>query len=130
MASRQQLCCPGEVAHLGVCDCPCVCIVDVGFVGAGRGVPAFPQAEPLLWAAPCENMSGLSPGTCSSVHCGVEGVRCSGASRQGSWTGNAWRRQGRAMAVCLCVCVSLCFDEVLLHGVVCTREQQNSDGCT
>lgn len=66
MASQQRLCCPGEVARLGVCDCPCACRVDVVFVHVGRDVEgiALPQAEAPLWAALGESTSVLSPGTC------------------------------------------------------------------
>lgn len=38
VASWQQLCCPGEVACLGMHECPCACSVDVVFVHVGRGV--------------------------------------------------------------------------------------------
>lgn len=54
-----------------------------------------------------------------------------GGSRQGSQGGNTWSRQSWAMPVCLCIhaCASLCFCQVLLHGVVYIRVQENSEDC-
>lgn len=118
MASGQRLCCPGEVARLGVRDCPCACGVGVVFVRVGRGVQgiAFPQAQPWPWAALCESTSVLSPGTCLVCALWVWGVyRALGGADGVAGVGiNGPGRAGQCPcafeSVCVQVCVSVrCF---------------------